>query len=130
MGRIGIDVEHFAVRPFDEIAGKIFGSEEQDAVRFGGARAFYRIWTSREAFAKARDRGIAGAIEQTDYFGAADDIVSIEAEQQRWLFQREQYGDMYVVSVAVALPAGSPVDPVSVELRRDSIVFPGRTIAR
>jgi phosphopantetheinyl transferase len=128
-GRIGIDVEHLGARRFDGIAAKFFGRQEQDAVRFGGARAFYRIWTSREAFAKAMDRGIAGALERMDYFGSADDIVSIETEQQRWVCRREQYGDKYVMTVAVALPTGSPIDAVSVELRRGSIVFPRQTTA-
>ena len=52
--RIGLDIE--ARRPrrsFGTIADWAFGPGERRAVRAEGLDAFYRIWTIREAFAKA-----------------------------------------------------------------------------
>src|SRR5262245_42142179 len=63
-GQVGIDIE--AYRPGRDIvgiAGLAFGDGERRAVEREGAAAFYRIWTSRDALAKARGRGLAEAVD-------------------------------------------------------------------
>ncbi len=66
-GQIGIDIE--AYRPGRDImgiAGLAFGDGERQHVRREGVAAFYRIWTSREALAKARGRGLVEAADGVD----------------------------------------------------------------
>jgi 4'-phosphopantetheinyl transferase len=66
-GQIGIDIE--AYRPGRDITGiaeLAFGAGERRDVEREGAAAFYRIWTSREALAKARGRGLAEAADGID----------------------------------------------------------------
>lgn len=71
-GDIGIDVEYLKpMRPVIEIAAAAFGQRETQLVMAGGPTAFYRIWTLREALAKAFGAGFAMLTDQTDYFGDA-----------------------------------------------------------
>jgi 4'-phosphopantetheinyl transferase len=67
VGQIGIDIE--IDRPGRDIlgiAGLAFGAGERRDVERGGAGAFYRIWTAREALAKARGHGLAEAADGID----------------------------------------------------------------
>jgi hypothetical protein len=67
---IGIDIEVYnSRRDFTRIAAAAFGPEEQMAVAREGASAFYRIWTLREAMAKASGAGIAEVADRTDRVG-------------------------------------------------------------
>lgn len=67
---VGIDVEVYnSRRDFTGIAAAAFGPEEQMAVAGEGASAFYRIWTLREAMAKASGAGIAEVADRTDRVG-------------------------------------------------------------
>jgi phosphopantetheinyl transferase len=64
---VGIDIEVYnSRRDFARIAAATFGPEEQMAVAGEGASAFYRIWTLREAMAKASGAGIAEVADRTD----------------------------------------------------------------
>ena len=66
-GTVGIDVEvHRPSRNFIEIAAAAFGSDEQRRVAVEGALGFYRIWTLREAMAKASGVGIAEVADSVD----------------------------------------------------------------
>jgi 4'-phosphopantetheinyl transferase len=66
-GAIGIDIEvHRPHRNFNAIAAAAFGPEEQWLVSAGGAAGFYRIWTLKEAMAKASGEGIAMVADRTD----------------------------------------------------------------
>ena len=69
-GDIGVDIEYLGrSRPFRDIADAAFGAGERRSVEAGGAAAFYRIWTLREALAKATGRGLPMVVDQQDYFG-------------------------------------------------------------
>jgi len=66
-GQIGIDIE--VCRPGRDImgiAGLAFGPGERRDVEREGAVAFYRVWTLREALAKARGRGLAQVADGID----------------------------------------------------------------
>ena len=63
---IGIDVEYWRPRNFTALANFAFGSKEQEAVKNGGTTEFYRIWTMREAMAKASGNGIMAEIDGTN----------------------------------------------------------------
>jgi 4'-phosphopantetheinyl transferase len=66
-GCIGIDIEaHSPRRTFIGIADAAFGPGEQSQVAADGAAGFYRIWTWKEAMAKASGVGIAEVTDRTD----------------------------------------------------------------
>jgi 4'-phosphopantetheinyl transferase len=66
-GQIGIDIEVYRPgRDIMGIAGLAFGDGERQDVEREGAAAFYRIWTLREALAKARGRGLVEAADGID----------------------------------------------------------------
>ena len=67
VGPVGIDVEvHRPRRNFDRLAAAAFGPEEQCLVTADGAPGFYRIWTLKEAMAKASGTGLAEVADRTD----------------------------------------------------------------
>jgi phosphopantetheinyl transferase len=64
---IGIDIEvHRPRRNLSGIAAAAFGPDEQRLVAADGAASFYRIWTLREAMAKASGEGIAEVADRID----------------------------------------------------------------
>ena len=66
MGQLGVDVEqHRCDRSFAEIAEYAFGPEEAGEAAVS-QRDFYRIWTLREAMAKATGKGLAMAADGRD----------------------------------------------------------------
>ena len=65
-GPIGIDVERHRDRDFTALAEQAFGPLEQQAVASGGRDTFYRIWTLREAVAKATGEGLALVLNRID----------------------------------------------------------------
>jgi 4'-phosphopantetheinyl transferase len=108
LGEIGIDLEHLgSKRSIGEIAAFAFGPGEQRAVKAGGPRAFYRIWTLREAMGKARGLGFDLITDGRDYFPEVPNSSSWRAtiDGSSWLFATvELSDDGYMASVAVALP--------------------------
>jgi 4'-phosphopantetheinyl transferase len=78
-GQIGIDIEVYRPgRNIMGIAGLAFGDAERQDVEREGEAAFYRIWTSREALAKARGRGLAEAADGIDRVeGSSADCVEL-----------------------------------------------------
>lgn len=67
LGPVGIDLE--VARPHRDlagIAGFAFGPKEQSRAAAEGADGFYRIWTLREAIAKADGIGLAQAADRND----------------------------------------------------------------
>lgn len=66
-GAVGIDIEvHRSRRNFNEIAAAAFGPDEQRLVAAEGPPAFYRIWTLKEAMAKASGVGLAEVADRID----------------------------------------------------------------
>jgi 4'-phosphopantetheinyl transferase len=67
-GTIGVDVEDMEPgREFEAIAAASFGPLEIKTVEHDGLAAFYRIWTLREALAKARGVGYPLLVDRQDY---------------------------------------------------------------
>jgi phosphopantetheinyl transferase len=58
MGEVGIDVEFWRHRDFAALAEHAFSPQEQQIVAEQGIAGFYRLWTLREAFAKAQGQSI------------------------------------------------------------------------
>lgn len=66
-GPIGIDAEYWRQRNFVAIADYAFGAREQEEVAREGISAFYRIWTLKEAIAKATGKGLIANIDGLDH---------------------------------------------------------------
>ena len=66
-GQVGLDIErHDGRRDRASIAAYTFGPQEVRRAESGGVAAFYRIWTLREAMAKATGAGLAQAADGVD----------------------------------------------------------------
>ena len=101
-----------------EIASYAFGPQEQRVVKSDGPRAFYRIWTLREAFAKARGLGFSILADGRDYFPEAPDsgIWQATIDGGRWLFSTGDLPGDCAVAVAI-----TPQSPISNNRQRDLI---------
>ncbi len=71
--RLGVDVEAHRKRDVQALAGYAFGPTEQALVRAGGAGAFFRIWSLREAMGKATGDGLALAVDRRDRVAGGDE---------------------------------------------------------
>jgi phosphopantetheinyl transferase len=106
LGEIGVDLEYrTSGRSISEIAAYAFGPQEQRAVESAGPVAFYRIWTLREALAKACGLGFPMLADGRDYFPEA--LVSGSwqriIDRRQWLFSTGDLPGDYAFSVAIAL---------------------------
>jgi phosphopantetheinyl transferase len=111
LGEIGVDVEYrTSGRSVSEIAAYAFGPQEQHAVESAGPGAFYRIWTLREALAKACGIGFPMLADGRDYFPEALSSGSWQTmiDGRQWLFSTGDLSGDYAFSVAIALR--SPLD--------------------
>ena len=86
-GRIGIDVEQ--VRPdftYEEIAERFFSANELTMLHRLPAElkraAFYRYWTRKEAYSKARGKGLSLPLDSFDVSFPPRDLVTGEEAQQ------------------------------------------------
>jgi 4'-phosphopantetheinyl transferase len=111
LGEIGVDLEvRDPRRSIFEIAAYAFGPLERQTVASGGLRAFYRIWTLREAYSKACGAGFSILVDGRDYFPDAPDggVWQRVIEGRPWLFSTGDLPDDHAVAVAIALQ--SPLD--------------------
>jgi 4'-phosphopantetheinyl transferase len=109
---IGVDVEY--VRPnfvTDEIAGHFFSTAEAEELRAlpfaQKAESFFRCWTRKEAYIKARGEGLHCALDQFDVSLAPDSPAALlnsridSEEPSRWSFQDLFPQPGYAATVAV-----------------------------
>ncbi len=73
-GRLGVDVEPWRPRNLTALAAAAFGPGERMAVATGGAAAFYRLWSLREAMGKATGQGLALAADGRDHVMGGPDL--------------------------------------------------------
>jgi 4'-phosphopantetheinyl transferase len=99
---LGIDIEFHRPRKYDRVAAYVFGSAERAAVEAGGAEAFYRIWTAREARAKATGRGLAEVLVGGDRVGAGDDLGCWR--QDGFFFRHQRPFQHYSMTIAADAP--------------------------
>jgi 4'-phosphopantetheinyl transferase len=93
---IGIDIEcHKPNRNFVALASAAFGPQERGRVADRGAREFYRIWTLREAMAKARGVGLSFVCDGRDH------VTPGAAEAANWYLHHSE--PIPGLSVAVAV---------------------------
>lgn len=81
LGRpIGIDIEERRPTRDWRSLSRAFGPLERAHVERTGMPGFYRIWTLREALAKARGTGFASLVDETDRLFPVPADVSIHGE--------------------------------------------------
>ncbi|MFD0885749.1 4'-phosphopantetheinyl transferase family protein, partial [Streptosporangium algeriense] len=95
--RVGIDVERVTERDgVAVIARRYFGDRERQRLDRSSDRSYlerwYRIWTTREAHAKARGTGVSGIAAPLDGHGSL------------WCRRSVRVGDHYVASVVALTP--------------------------
>jgi phosphopantetheinyl transferase len=105
LGPVGIDIELMrAGRDLSGIAEIAFGPEERRRAIRDGAPGFYRIWTLREAIAKAHGIGLAMAAD-------GHDRVNDGPDEGNWCWDRAQLAHWRLsADLALAL-AVFPVSP-------------------
>ena len=111
----GIDVEgHLPGRDVVALAATAFGPAERALVAADGAAAFYRIWTLREALAKAGGGGFAAVVDGRDRIAA---LVGGRVAVAGLSYDVAHAVHAAGFSVALALPSGGGVPPLDAVLR-------------
>lgn len=84
--RLGLDLECTRrQRDIRGIAELAFGPAERRQVAQRGSDSFYRIWTGREALAKATGHALAQVIDRRDYFPTmSGDIAHVRVVEEVW----------------------------------------------
>jgi len=110
---IGVDVERLREmeRDGELLAERFFSPREAAALRSLPARlrreAFFRCWTSKEAYIKAHGMGLSLPLDQFDVSLHPDEPAALLATQhdppeaQRWSLRNLSPGEGYVATVAV-----------------------------
>jgi 4'-phosphopantetheinyl transferase len=110
---VGVDVEHVrADFASDEVAGHFFSPRETAALRAvpdeaERARAFFRCWTRKEAYVKARGEGLSLPLDGFTVSLAAGEPAALlgcdadARETQRWTLINLEPGDGYAAAAAV-----------------------------
>lgn len=86
---VGVDIEHAREKfEFQEVAERFFTAKEVAAM--GGLpatlqrQAFFKCWTSKEAFLKAKGTGLSGALDEVEIALGSDEQVRIAANVPNW----------------------------------------------
>jgi 4'-phosphopantetheinyl transferase len=114
-GQIGVDIESArAGRDWRCIAASAFGPKEHQRVNADGECAFYRIWTLREAIAKACGMGLGMAADGTDrvHEGPAQGSWTVNADGRSWLLHHARPKPNLFLSLAFSTPPNARSDQV------------------
>ncbi|MBI2255702.1 MAG: 4'-phosphopantetheinyl transferase superfamily protein [Proteobacteria bacterium] len=109
IGPIGIDLE--IARPHRDLAGIAafaFGPREQIRIAQEGADGFYRIWTLREAIAKANGIGLIEAADRRDRVESGP--VTGDWRWQDWHLTHRILAPGRHLAIAVHAPAVEIID--------------------
>jgi 4'-phosphopantetheinyl transferase len=110
---VGVDVENMGRETeASRLAKRFFSTQERAAIqRLRGdalQAAFFRCWTRKEAYIKAKGEGLALPLHQFDVSIAANDRDALlatrpdPAEVDKWMISDIPVGPGYVAAVAVA----------------------------
>jgi 4'-phosphopantetheinyl transferase len=86
---VGVDVENGREKfEFQEVAERFFTAKEVAAMRGLPStlqrQAFFKCWTSKEAFLKAKGTGLSGALDEVEIALGDDEQVRIAANVPNW----------------------------------------------
>lgn len=106
--RVGIDVERVREKPALQIAERFFAPDEIAELHRAPAgdqlHAFFRCWTAKEAYLKARGEGITLPL---DWFAVSLDrdapslLRANGDDPSRWSLRRVDVGEGYICTLAV-----------------------------
>lgn len=100
---LGLDLEcSVERRDIQGIADLAFGPAEKRQVERHGPEAFYRIWTGREALAKATGRAFAQVTDRHDYIAGpmSEDVTRVHVDRDVWSVAHARPSDLMFLSVA------------------------------
>lgn len=100
--RLGLDIECSGKqRDIQGIAELAFGPAERRQVAQSGSDAFYRIWTGREALAKATSHALLQVTDRRDYFTAmSDGPTHVHVDGEVWTIAHARPWDDMCLAVA------------------------------
>ena len=88
-GEVGVDIEYVKENfEFQDIAEKFFTAKEVAAIRSLPVdlqrQAFFKCWTSKEAFLKAKGTGLSGKLDEVEIAVTATQEVQVTAGVPGW----------------------------------------------
>lgn len=110
IGEVGVDLEFIPPITVDEVARRFFSPDEVAGLeQFYGLRrqeAFYRCWTRKEAFVKAKQVGLSLALDQFDVTLDSEPAALLrtrwdESEAARWSLYNLDVGTDYAGAMAI-----------------------------
>jgi 4'-phosphopantetheinyl transferase len=108
LGReVGIDLEFIKKEfAFDELAERFFTAREVAALRALPSRlqrrAFFKCWSSKEAFLKAKGTGLGGELDEVEILLERGEDVRIDAAIPGWSLTEINPGRYYAAALASA----------------------------
>jgi 4'-phosphopantetheinyl transferase len=113
-GEVGVDIEFVKDNfEFQDVAERFFRTKEVAAMRSLPAhlqrRAFFKCWTSKEAFLKAKGSGLSGKLDEVEITLTANQQVQITASVPGWTLAELEPIDGYEAALVVE---GAPL-PIS-----------------
>jgi 4'-phosphopantetheinyl transferase len=86
---VGVDVEYVREKfEFQEVAERFFTAKEVAAMQSLPStlqrQAFFKCWTSKEAFLKAKGTGLSGALDEVEIALGGDERVRVAANVPNW----------------------------------------------
>lgn len=97
-GEVGVDVEFWRDRDLSALADYAFSPQESESVADKGAAAFYRLWTLKEAFAKAQGKSIFSVLRKED------SLESFLQAEKEWSYFSNIPAENYSLSCVVHQP--------------------------
>ena len=103
---IGVDIEWIKEDyGFDEVAGRFFTVQEVAELRalpmHLHRQAFFKCWTSKEAFLKAKGTGLSGKLDEVEILLTDDHRVVINASVPGWTLTELNPGGKYEAALVV-----------------------------
>jgi 4'-phosphopantetheinyl transferase len=108
---VGVDIEFAkADFAFNEVAERFFTAKEVAALGVLPGelqrQAFYKCWTSKEAFLKAKGTGLSGKLDEVEITLGAEGRIRIGARVPGWSLSDLNPGEGYEAALVVAGQAG------------------------
>ncbi|WP_347332219.1 4'-phosphopantetheinyl transferase family protein [Marinimicrobium locisalis] len=112
---IGVDLQHRQHQAsLCELAQRFFSAEEAETLaslpEARQAEHFFRLWTLKEAYLKARGLGIANGLDKARFHIDNNGLISaefdsaLEDDPSRWQFHHYELDDDYCLSLALRQP--------------------------
>jgi 4'-phosphopantetheinyl transferase len=103
---VGVDIEFVKVDfIFDDVADRFFTPREVSAMRALPSalrrQAFYKCWTSKEAFLKAKGTGLSGKLDEVKINYESGQNVRIQAAVAGWSLSEIDSGSGYEAALVV-----------------------------